>query len=67
MGTEQDFNKAMEKVPAHVRSEVRGHAWGNSFSVECHAEYENDEQRWEVAIFCVAMILDCPSDYGITL
>ena len=62
---EKEFYAAVEKAPEGIRSTVEGMAWGNSFAVETYKEYDNDMERWEVAIRLVAEILDAPADYGL--
>lgn len=62
---EKEFYAAVEKAPEGIRSEVEQMALQNSFAVEVHKEYDNDVERWEVAIRCLAMILDDPSCYGL--
>ena len=62
---EKEFYAAVEEAPESIRSTVEGIAWENSFAVETYKEYDNDIERWEVAIRLVAEILDAPSDYGL--
>jgi len=62
---EKEFYAAVEEAPEGIRSAVEQMAWGNSFAVETYKEYDNDIERWEVAIRLVAEILDAPSDYGL--
>lgn len=62
---EKEFYAAVEKAPEGIRSEVEQIALQNSFAVETYKEYDNDIERWEVAIMLVAEILDAPSDYGL--
>ena len=62
---EKEFYAAVEKAPEGIRSTVEGMAWGTSFAVETYKEYDNDMERWEVAIRLVAEILDAPADYGL--
>ena len=62
---EKEFYAAVEKAPEGIRSDVELMALQNSFAVEVYKEYDNDIERWEVAIGCLAMILDAPSDYGL--
>ena len=39
-------------VEAHggVNGKLAMNAWGNAFAVEVHGEYEDDLQRWTVAL-----------------
>lgn len=62
---EKEFYEAVEKAPESIRATVEAMAWENSFAVEVYKEYDNDIERWEVAIGCLAMILDSPSCYGL--
>jgi predicted nucleic acid-binding Zn-ribbon protein len=62
---EKEFYAAVEKAPEGIRSTVEAMAFENSFAAEVYKEYDNDIERWEVAIGCLAMILDAPSDYGL--
>ena len=62
---EKEFYASVEKAPEGIRSTVEAMAWENSFAVETYKEYDNDIERWEVAIRLVAEILDAPADYGL--
>ena len=62
---EKEFYAAVEEAPEGIRSTVEAMAWENSFAVETYKEYDNDIERWEVAIRLVAEILDAPADFGL--
>ena len=62
---EREFYAAVEKAPEGIRIDAELIAFQNSFAVEVYKEYDNDIERWEVAIRCLAEILDAPSCYGL--
>lgn len=61
----REFYAAVEKAPEGIRIDAELIAFQNSFAVEVYKEYDNDIERWEVAIRCLAEILDAPSEYGL--
>ena len=44
------FEAFIASLPAESRDDIEHSAWGNSFTVEVHAEYADDLERWTVAL-----------------
>lgn len=50
MATEANFRAFIYSRPEEDRAALEANALGNAFAAEVHDEYENDEQRWAVAL-----------------